>query len=68
MNILVIAPEPFFAIRKAPPAVRELVTAMGGRGNRVNLLTDHLGEDIVIPGVTHTRTKAFSHAKSPGDP
>ncbi len=60
MNILLIAPQPFFAIRGTPMAVRELSTAIGKLGHRVDILTFHLGSDVAAPGVRIIRTKAFS--------
>jgi len=60
MNILLIAPEPFFVIRGTPLAVRELVTTLGALGHSVDVLTIHLGSDITAPGVRIIRTRAFS--------
>jgi len=60
MYILLIAPQPFFTIRGTPMAVRELASAIGKLGHRVDILTFHLGDDIAVPGVRIIRTKAFS--------
>lgn len=57
MNILVIAPQPFFTIRGTPLAVRELVSTFIKLGHRVSLLTFHLGEDIELPGLCIYRNR-----------
>lgn len=51
MNILVIAPQPFFTTRGTPLAVRELVSTFIRLGHNVDILTFHLGEDIALPGL-----------------
>lgn len=56
MNVLVLAPQPFFARRGTPIAVRGLATALARQGHQVDLLTYHYGERITIPGVKIWRT------------
>lgn len=60
MHILIIAPEPFFAVRGTPLAVRELATAFLEFGHRVDILTYHLGEEVNAPGLRVYRNKWFS--------
>lgn len=59
MNILVIAPQPFFTIRGTPLAVKELVSTFIKLGHRVDLLTFHLGYEIGIPGLSIYRNRLF---------
>ena len=51
MNILLLAPQPFYQERGTPIAVRMLVETLCEAGNQVDLLTYHEGEDIVLPGL-----------------
>jgi glycosyltransferase involved in cell wall biosynthesis len=60
MHILIIAPEPFFAVRGTPLAVRELATAFLEFGHRVDILTYHLGEEVIAPGLRVYRNRCFS--------
>lgn len=48
MNILVLAPQPFFQHRGTPIAVRELVTSLAGQGHQVDLLVYHEGQDVPL--------------------
>ncbi len=48
MNILMIAPEPFFQPRGTPISVYFRTTALGELGHRTDLFTYPLGEDVVI--------------------
>jgi glycosyltransferase involved in cell wall biosynthesis len=57
LKILLIAPEPFFEERGTPIAVDLLASALSRRGDRVDLLTTHLGEDRSYPGFTLVRVK-----------
>lgn len=59
MNILFLAPHPFFQERGTPIAVDMLVRTLAERGDTVALLTYHEGEDRAFPpGVRHHRIKA----------
>ena len=51
MNILLLAPQPFYQERGTPIAVRMLVETLCQAGNQVDLLTYHEGEDISLPGL-----------------
>lgn len=51
MNILLLAPQPFFQERGTPIAVRLLAEAYARRGHRVDLLVFPEGQDVEIPGV-----------------
>jgi glycosyltransferase involved in cell wall biosynthesis len=57
MKILLIAPQPFFAVRGTPLAVKELITVFSKHGHEVDLLTFHLGEDISLPGLKIYRNR-----------
>lgn len=56
MKVLVLAPQPFFAERGTPIAVRSLVEVLSDGGHRVDLLTYQEGEDIDLDGVRHLRS------------
>ena len=51
MRILFIAPQPYYEERGTLIAVHLLLRALAERGDEVDLLTYHLGEDRRIPGV-----------------
>ncbi len=51
MNILIIAPQPFYQERGTPIAVRLLIETLCSMGHRVDVLVFHEGEDISIPGM-----------------
>ena len=48
MNILFLAPQPFYVERGTPIAVRAAVEALADDGHRIDLLTYHAGEDIPL--------------------
>lgn len=52
LNILVMAPQPFYQNRGTPIAVRLLVGELARQGHSVDLLVFHEGEDVDIDGVT----------------
>ena len=56
MNILLLAPQPFFQQRGTPIAVRMLAQELAAQGHAVDLLVFHEGEDVTMPGVTLHRT------------
>lgn len=56
MRILFLAPQPFFQERGTPIAVDLVLRALSERGDRVDLLTYHLGQQIHYEGVTIYRT------------
>jgi glycosyltransferase involved in cell wall biosynthesis len=49
VNILLLAPHPFFQARGTPLAVRTVLEFLSGRGHHVDILTLHEGEDVAIP-------------------
>jgi len=51
MNILLLAPQPFFQNRGTPIAVRLLLEVLAKAGHRICLLTYHEGENVEIPNV-----------------
>lgn len=51
MNILFLAPHPFYQERGTPIAVRLLLQVLSRRGDHVDVLTYHEGEDVAFPGV-----------------
>ncbi len=59
MNILLIAPQPFYQNRGTPIAVKLLAQTLGEQGHSVHLLVFHEGEEITIPNVTIHRNTAL---------
>lgn len=59
MNILFLAPQPFYSDRGTPIAVRLLLQALSEQGHRIRLLTFHEGEDVDIPNVHIDRIPAI---------
>ena len=59
MQILLLAPQPFFQERGTPIAVRLLSEELAYAGNTVDLLVFHEGQQIDLPGVTVHRTAAL---------
>lgn len=57
MRVLVVAPQPYFQERGTPIAVRLLVQALGERGDEVDLLVYHEGQDVMPRGVTLHRIR-----------
>ncbi|MEI6807703.1 MAG: glycosyltransferase family 4 protein [bacterium] len=57
MNILLLAPHPFFQERGTPIAVNLLLKVLSGAGHRVDILTYHLGEDVTHLNVTIHRIR-----------
>ncbi len=51
MNILFLAPHPFYQERGTPIAVRLLLQVLSDRGDHVDVVTYHEGEDVDLPGV-----------------
>lgn len=52
MNILLLAPQPFYQDRGTPIAVKLLARTLAEQGHVIHLLVFSEGEDITIPGVT----------------
>lgn len=56
MNILLIAPHPFFQERGTPIAVKLLIETLAEFGHKIDLLTFNEGEDINVNGLSIYRT------------
>ena len=52
MNILLLAPHPFYQERGTPIAVDLLLRVLSQRGNTIDVLTYHEGAPRAYPGVT----------------
>jgi len=57
MNVLVLAPHPFFQNRGTPIAVKLLLTALSENGHRVDVLTFPEGQDVSLRNVTIIRLR-----------
>lgn len=68
MRILFLAPEPFYQERGTPIAINLLLKALSERGDQVDVVTYHEGQDVLLRGVTLHRTTAlpFLHNIRPG--
>lgn len=55
-RVLMVVPQPFFALRGSPMRVRCMVESVTTLGYEVDLLVLPLGQDIVIPGATIRRS------------
>jgi glycosyltransferase involved in cell wall biosynthesis len=58
MQVLVIAPQPFYQERGTPIATRLLVEALQAAGHEVDVLTYHVGDDPQLAGVRVFRAPA----------
>ncbi len=54
-----LAPQPFFKPRGTPFSVLERLKALSHLGQEVDLVTYHIGKNVVIPGVTIFRTPSI---------
>jgi glycosyltransferase involved in cell wall biosynthesis len=63
MDILVLAPQPFYQDRGTPIAVDLMLRGLSERGERVDVLTYHLGKDIDYRGVEIHRIKKIDFIK-----
>lgn len=59
MKILMLAPQPFFEPRGTPFSILGRLRALSHLGHDVDLLTYHVGENVVIPGLRIFRTPAI---------
>ena len=55
MNVLMLAPEPFFQPRGTPISVYFRLRALADLGHRTDLITYPLGEDVALKGLTIRR-------------
>jgi glycosyltransferase involved in cell wall biosynthesis len=46
MNVLLLSPQPYYSERGTPIAVDHVIRALSERGDRIDVLTYHLGEDV----------------------
>jgi glycosyltransferase involved in cell wall biosynthesis len=58
MNLLLLAPHPFYQERGTPIAVNLLLASLARRGHRVDVLTYHEGAEVAHPGVAIHRIAA----------
>ena len=49
MNILVLAPQPFYENRGTPIATRQLLQTLSDEGHTLDVLTYHIGQNLSIP-------------------
>jgi len=66
LNILLLAPQPFYQERGTPIAVKLLAQTLAEQGHRVHLLVFAEGEEITLPHVTihrHISIPAISNIK-----
>ena len=52
MNILLLAPQPFYQNRGTPIAVKLLAETLAKKDHRIDILTYNEGENINIPNVS----------------
>ena len=64
MKILMLAPEPVFEPRGTPISIYQRLWAISSLGHDVDLLTYHVGTDIVIPNVRIIRTLKIPFIKT----
>src|SRR3546814_18564255 len=60
MNILFLAPQPFYQERGTPIAIKLALTVLCAAGHKVDLVTYHEGADLEIQGM-----RTFRIAKPP---
>ena len=68
MDILFLAPQPFFEVRGTPLAVLAMVRALTALGHRVDLLTYPRGTDLEVHGVRHRRSLSLPVGRVPPGP
>jgi glycosyltransferase involved in cell wall biosynthesis len=59
MNILMLAPEPFFQPRGTPISIYFRIKALSDLGHEIDLITYHIGEDVKIRGLKILRIRDF---------
>ncbi len=57
MKILMISPQPFFEPRGTPISVYQRLEGLSALGHQIDLLTYHVGKDVVIPNVKIHRVR-----------
>ncbi len=63
-KILMLAPEPFFEPRGTPISILQRLEACAALGYQVDLLTYHVGQDVVLPGLRIIRTPSVPFIRS----
>ena len=68
MNIMLLAPQPFYQDRGTPIAVDMVLKVLSERGDRVDVVTYHEGDDVDYDGITINRisTPPLVHGVPPG--
>ncbi|MHA2215348.1 MAG: glycosyltransferase family 4 protein [Candidatus Hodarchaeales archaeon] len=64
LNVLVLAPHPFFQTRGSPIAVKRIVEVLSNHGYKVEMMVYHEGEDIDDPKVKIHRIPSFPGVKN----
>jgi glycosyltransferase involved in cell wall biosynthesis len=64
MRILFLAPQPFYQERGTPIAVKALLELLARRGEEVDVLTYHLGENVDLDRVSIQRTPNIPFIRS----
>ncbi|MBL7115517.1 MAG: glycosyltransferase [Kiritimatiellae bacterium] len=64
MNVLFLAPHPYYQERGTPIAVNLLLRVLSERGDKVDILTYHEGEDRGYKGVTIHRIKNLKRIRN----
>ncbi len=59
MNILLLAPHPFFQHRGTPIAVKLLIEVLSEHGHNLQILTYHEGDDIDVPNIKIHRIRTL---------
>ena len=59
MNILLLAPQPFYQVRGTPIAIDLLVSTLSNQGHHIDLVTYHEGEPREYNRVSHIRTPRY---------
>ena len=59
MNILLLAPHPFYQDRGTPIAVNLVLKVLSERGDRIDVLTFHEGREVDYPRVRIYRIPAW---------
>lgn len=57
LNILMVAPEPFFRIRGTPFSILHRIRALASSGHRVDLVTYPFGDDVAIERLRISRAR-----------
>ena len=64
MNILMLAPQPFFQERGTPIAVKNLIEVLSREGHSLDAVVFHEGDEVELTGVRLHRTRHLSWVKN----